>query len=167
MEALQFKLQPLLSEISLSFNSQGKNEIYLNNSFFAPKHSLFFGCSLVSQLNLHSLPSHSLSNEAQNQESIVCARTNRRRSGSQRTTKLLLEAVYFVASNLNILPEPLGLVIREFGGGNGGGLRFWKGFGWGDFDGRRRKREQNLRFLGLLMVCGLGVVVDFGERIRE
>uniref|UniRef100_A0A5B7BDG4 Transmembrane protein n=1 Tax=Davidia involucrata TaxID=16924 RepID=A0A5B7BDG4_DAVIN len=169
MLALQFKHQPLLSEIYLSFNSNGKNEISLNNSFFVTKPSLFFRSSHLSLPNLPSLSSSSLSNQTQTQtqtqKSIICARNNRRRSGSQRTRKFILETVDFVASNLHILPEPLGLVIREFGGGNGGGLRFWKGFGWGGFDGRRRKRNINLGLLGLLMVCGLGLYLILGKEL--
>ncbi|KAJ6974515.1 hypothetical protein NC653_030574 [Populus alba x Populus x berolinensis] len=58
-----------------------------------------------------------------------------------------------MASNLNTLPEPLGLVIEEFaaagGGGGGGNLGFWKGFGGGRFDWVGKKREDEFRVFRL------------------
>ncbi|THF98738.1 hypothetical protein TEA_017810 [Camellia sinensis var. sinensis] len=62
-----------------------------------------------------------------------------------------------MASHLNILPQPLALAIREFGGGNGGGDGFWKAFGWGGFDGWRRKRQKKLGLFGFVIACGLSV----------
>ncbi|KAG6751636.1 hypothetical protein POTOM_043833 [Populus tomentosa] len=76
-----------------------------------------------------------------------------------------------MASNLNTLPEPLGLVIEEFaaagGGGGGGNLGFWKGFGGGRFDGWGRKGKMNSGFLGFLVVSGLGLILFlFGGELK-
>lgn len=67
-----------------------------------------------------------------------------------------------MASNLNTLPEPLGLVIEEFAaaGGGGGNLGFWKGL-WG------RKGKMNSGFLGFLVVSGLGLILFlFGGELK-
>ena len=84
----------------------------------------------------------------------------------------MLNLMGLIASNLKILPEPLGLVLEEFGGGDGsggrgggGGLGFWKGFGWGGFDGWKRKRKRKLWLYGFLMICGLGFL--FGREIES
>ncbi|KAJ6876845.1 hypothetical protein NC651_029760 [Populus alba x Populus x berolinensis] len=74
-----------------------------------------------------------------------------------------------MASNLNTLPEPLGLVIEEFAaaGGGGGNLGFWKGFGGGRFDGWGRKGKMNSGFLGFLVVSGLGLTLFlFGGELK-
>lgn len=51
------------------------------------------------------------------------------------------------------------MAIAEFAGGGGGGSGFFpRGFGPGGFDGRRRRKGRNkLGFLGVLMVCGIGM----------
>ncbi|XP_034706032.1 uncharacterized protein LOC117929744 [Vitis riparia] len=104
------------------------------------------------------------SNQTQTFEPIVCARRNRRRSGSSLSTKFILESMWVIASNLKILPEPLNLVVSELcaGNGNGGGLGFRKGFGGGGggFDGwRGRKRRLGLTLFGLIMVFGFAVLI--------
>ena len=103
------------------------------------------------------------SNQIPANNSIVCARRNRRRSGSQSSTKFILESMWVIASNLKILPEPLNIIVSELcaGNGNGGGLGFRKGFGGGGgFDGwRRRKKRLGLTIFGLVMVCGFAVLM--------
>ncbi|KAM6577734.1 hypothetical protein CsatB_029571 [Cannabis sativa] len=110
--------------------------------------------------------SHSLRNQIQN---FFCARKRRRKIGSQKTTRFMLNLLAVIASNLKILPEPLDLVLEEFAGGNGsgggGGLGFWRGFGWEGFDGRRKKRKRKLWLYGFLLICGLGFV--FGREIES
>ncbi|XP_021898941.1 uncharacterized protein LOC110815447 [Carica papaya] len=88
---------------------------------------------------------------------ITCARKNRTRSGSRRSREIILELVSFLVSNSKILPRPLDLVLSEFGGGDGGGLGFLKGFGGGGgFDGWRRKRKK--RMLGIWVSFGLCIL---------
>ncbi|KAL0013478.1 hypothetical protein SO802_000547 [Lithocarpus litseifolius] len=114
-----------------------------------------------------------LSHQTQMQNSIfqtpvICARRSKRRNGSQRSTRFILQLITTMASKLKILPQPLDLVIAEIGGGdgNGGGFWFWKVFGGGGFDGwrRRRKRNRNLLILGFLAICGLGFL--FGKELQ-
>nr|XP_016466464.1 PREDICTED: uncharacterized protein LOC107789203 [Nicotiana tabacum] len=87
------------------------------------------------------------------QKPIASMRKHKRQSGFVRSTKIMLESAYFIASKLNILPEPLDSIIREFGGGNGGGFRFWSGHG---FDGWRRRKKINWGFWVFLVICGVG-----------
>ncbi|GFP88044.1 hypothetical protein PHJA_000948100, partial [Phtheirospermum japonicum] len=59
-----------------------------------------------------------------------------------------------------VCTEPLGLMLREFGAGNGnrGGNGFWNGFGfgWNGFDGwKRRRRSAKLGMVGILAICGV------------
>lgn len=75
-----------------------------------------------------------------------------------------------MASNLNTLPEPMGLVIEEFAAAvaaGGGNLGFWKGLGGGRFDGWGRKGKMNSGFLGFLVVSGLGLILFlFGGELK-
>ncbi|GLT56252.1 hypothetical protein SLA2020_293090 [Shorea laevis] len=96
--------------------------------------------------------------KTQIQKPIICARKNRRRFGSQRWRKLILDLISIAALNLKILPPPLDLVIGELSGGDGGGQRFWRSIGREVFGGsrKRRKRNKNLGFwvsLGFLILC--------------
>ncbi|VFQ88711.1 unnamed protein product [Cuscuta campestris] len=89
--------------------------------------------------------------------SIVSASNRKRRSiGSSRSTKILLESAYLVASWLKILPEPLDLLIREFCGGDGGRGFFSRGRGGGDGSGGKRKWDWIV--LGVLVVIGFAVL---------
>ncbi|KAK3033147.1 hypothetical protein RJ639_036331 [Escallonia herrerae] len=110
-----------------------------------------------------------LSIQTQIRKSILCAKNGSRRFGFPRSRKSqsILDLAYAIASNLNVIPEPLDSMIREFTGGNGGGggLGFWKGFGWGGFDGRRR-RKWKLGFLGFVVVCGLGMWFILGKELE-
>ncbi|XP_059652505.1 uncharacterized protein LOC132299730 [Cornus florida] len=166
-KTLQFKPQLLISEASVFFDSNSKIEISTDNCFSVTRSPLVFRPSNLLFPNQFSSHLLSLSNQSHTQNQIICARSSKRRFGSQRSRKFILELVGFVASNLNILPEPLGLVIREFGGGNGGGLGFPKGFGGGGFDGWRGKRKKNLGFLGFLMVFGLGLWLLLGKEMDK
>lgn len=155
--ALQFKCQ----SASLLTNSNGELKISLTNTVHLKKRFSFFKPSNLSL-------SHSISSQAQIQNSIICARRiKKRRFGSDKSVKFILQSVYFIASKLNILPEPLNLLIREFGGGNGGGngggLGFTKDFGWGGFDGRRRNRK--LGVLGFVIVSSLSLWLLLGKEL--
>lgn len=103
--------------------------------------------------------------------SIVCARNKKRQYGSARSTKFMIESAYQIASKLKILPEPLDYLIKEFGvvGGNGGGGfgTFWKGSGWGGFDGwgRKRRKKRILESLGILVILGLGFWLILGKNL--
>ncbi|KAL7003048.1 hypothetical protein U1Q18_004206 [Sarracenia purpurea var. burkii] len=163
--SLRLESNFVLSEASLPLNSNGKMDIPLYNSFSLINPSSFFAPSNLFILNRHSLLSFSLWNQTQIQNSIKYRRNNRRRIGYQRSRKLILQSIYFVASNLNILPEPLALAIRQFGGGNGGGFGFWKGFGGEGFDGWRGKRKNKLGFFGFVMACGLGMWLIRGKEL--
>lgn len=95
---------------------------------------------------------------------ITCARNGSKGFfGSQRSRKTLVKLALFAASNLHyVLPEPLNSVMREFGGGDGGGGwsggGSWKGFGWGGFDGRKRRvnKKSGFWFWGFTAFCCLG-----------
>ncbi|GMY35576.1 hypothetical protein FCV25MIE_30818 [Fagus crenata] len=106
------------------------------------------------------------------QTPVICARRNKRRNGSQRSTRFMLQLITIMASKF-ILPHPLDLVIGEIGGGDGnggGGVWFWKVFGGGGFDGwRRRKRKINRKLLifGFLVICGLGLCLWFGKELES
>ncbi|GFQ08280.1 hypothetical protein PHJA_002972000, partial [Phtheirospermum japonicum] len=72
----------------------------------------------------------------------------------------MFETACIIASKLGFVPEPLGLMLREFGAGNGnrGGNGFWNGFGfgWNGFDGwKRRRRSAKLGMVGILAICGV------------
>ncbi|XP_010278177.1 PREDICTED: uncharacterized protein LOC104612456 [Nelumbo nucifera] len=103
--------------------------------------------------------------------SIVAARRNRRRTASrwQRSSRVALQCVSLIASNLKMIPEPLDFIIREgFGGGNGGGLGFLKGLGGGGFDGWGRRRSRwHSRFglLGLLGACALVLLLVLAKEL--
>ncbi|GAV63180.1 hypothetical protein CFOL_v3_06700 [Cephalotus follicularis] len=94
----------------------------------------------------------SLSHNTHVQKQLTCAKRNKRQSGSQRLTRLILQSIPIIASKLKILPQPFDLIVGEFGGGVGGGVGFLKGFGGGGFDGWRRRVKKSI---GFLMVCGL------------
>ncbi|MFS8027516.1 hypothetical protein Hanom_Chr16g01499581 [Helianthus anomalus] len=76
--------------------------------------------------------------------------------------KTLIQLARFASSNFHhVLPEPFNSVIRELGGGSGGGSGSnWKGFGWGGFDGGGRKKRVNKKsqfwLLGFAVACCLG-----------
>lgn len=86
---------------------------------------------------------------------ILCAANRRKRFGIAKSGKIMVQSAYIIASRLGILPEPLESLLREFGGGNGGRNGFWKGFGWGGFDGGKRRRRIKLGIVGILVICGI------------
>ncbi|MCD9645179.1 hypothetical protein HAX54_033901 [Datura stramonium] len=94
-----------------------------------------------------------------------------RQSGSVRSTKLMLESAYFIASKLKILPEPLDAILREFGGGNGGGggFSFGSGHGWGGFDGWRGRRRKKINWgfwVVFFAILGVGLWLILWKRLE-
>ncbi|XP_057497181.1 uncharacterized protein LOC130781842 [Actinidia eriantha] len=164
-KTLYFKSQFVLSEASIAFNSNAKMFIPLYTRFSLIKPSFSITPSNLSLLTHNPSLPLSLWNQTQIRNPITCVRSSRRRIGYQRSRKLVFEIVSFVASNLNMVPEPLALAIREFGGGDGGGHGFWKGFGGGGFDGWGRKRKSKLGFFVFLFFCGLGMWLVLGKQI--
>ncbi|KAL2481871.1 Uncharacterized protein Adt_34837 [Abeliophyllum distichum] len=143
----QFISQLLISDPTFLFNSNG-NMIPLSLSLQHPLFSPYccYKC-------------HSQKTRIQN--TILCSRNKRRRYGSERSTKLVLESACIIASNIGLLPEPLELLLRELGGGNrggnGGGFGSWNGFGWGVFNGSKKRRKSKLGILGILVILGVGL----------
>ncbi|KAF8105485.1 hypothetical protein N665_0157s0069 [Sinapis alba] len=97
----------------------------------------------------------SIPHRTQVQSLVLCARRRRKkRVGNGRIARLLFKSLSLLSTNLQILPQPLDLVIADLGGvdgggrGGGGGRGFWRG--WGRFDGWRRKRN---RVPILICVC--------------
>ncbi|ESQ32253.1 hypothetical protein EUTSA_v10005402mg [Eutrema salsugineum] len=119
-----------------------------------------------------SVSLHSISHRTQFQSLVVCARKRKKRVGYQRIAGFLFKSLSLLSPNLQILPQPLDLVIADLGGvdggggGGGGGLRFWRG--WGRFDGWRRKRN---RVPILLFVCVILWICGFckisGKEIKS
>ncbi|KAK3200300.1 hypothetical protein Dsin_023715 [Dipteronia sinensis] len=108
----------------------------------------------------------SVSRRTRVQKPIICAKKNKRRSGFQRSGKFMLQLISVFASNLKVLPQPLDLVVAEFGGGDGGGLGFLKGFGGGGGFGRRgRGKNRNLCLLAFLM-CFVFLFSLFGRELK-
>ncbi|KAK6243102.1 hypothetical protein QUC31_009511 [Theobroma cacao] len=156
-KTLQFKPQFLHLENNLIFNPFLETTLSLQS----------FNCSSKSPI---FTPSGLFSHKTQIQKPIICARKSRRRYGSERSTKFVLELISILASNLKILPQPLDLVVESLVGADGGGLEFLNGFKGGSFTGwRRRTRRTNwkkiLGFLGFLGFCVLCLL--FGKELRS
>ncbi|KAG7552112.1 hypothetical protein ISN45_Aa06g027190 [Arabidopsis thaliana x Arabidopsis arenosa] len=106
------------------------------------------------RLSSISRVSVSISHRTQFQSLVLCAKKRKQRVGYRRITRFLFNAMSLLSPNLQILPQPLDLVIADLGGVDGGGgrggggLGFWRG--WGRFDGWRRKRN---RVPILVFVC--------------
>ncbi|EXB23272.1 hypothetical protein L484_001969 [Morus notabilis] len=123
LKTLIFKAPILLSYNSRRFNTIAERTVSLQISPF-PRKSPDFGSFLSNAPQIHL------------QNPIICARKRRKRINSDKSTRFLINLISVVASSLKILPQPLDLVLEEIGGGDGtagggGGLGFWKGFGWG------------------------------------
>ncbi|CAN7101641.1 unnamed protein product [Brassica rapa subsp. narinosa] len=106
--------------------------------------------SSISPLSV-SLPS--IPHRTQFQSLVLCARRRKKRGGHGRIARLMFKSLSLLSTNLQILPQPLDLVIADLGGGGGGGgggdgRGLWRG--WGRFDGWRRKRN---RVPILILVC--------------
>ncbi|XP_027162349.1 uncharacterized protein LOC113762914 [Coffea eugenioides] len=138
--------------------------------FVPSSHFLLDQYTFVSHSPCHC---RSFSQETRIQKSIICARNKKRQHLSARSRKLVIESAYLIASRLKILPEPLDYLIREFGigGANGGGgfRAFWKGSGWGGFDGwgrgRGRRKKRSLEFLAILVISGIGFWLVLGKQL--
>ncbi|CAH8353277.1 unnamed protein product [Eruca vesicaria subsp. sativa] len=108
--------------------------------------------SSISRVSL-SLPS--IPHRTQFQSLVLYARRRKKRvTGHGRTARFLFKSLSLLSPHLQILPQPLDLVIADLGGldggggGGGGGRGFWRG--WGRFDGWRKKRN---RVPILICVC--------------
>ncbi|OWM85375.1 uncharacterized protein LOC116209986 [Punica granatum] len=108
--------------------------------------------------------SHIVLNKAQSTKPVIFSGKRKRRNGSQRLVKFVLESIPVVASSLKILPQPLDVIVGELiggGDGNRGGWGFRRSFGSdGWFDGwRRRGTTRKLGFWWVIPVFGLGLVL--------
>lgn len=101
-------------------------------------------------------------NKAQNQCPTSFSMKKRRRNGSQRLVRFVLESIPIVASRLKILPPPLDVMLEELcgGDGNSGGWGITRRSGDSWFDGwRRRGTRRTSRFWWVLLIFGLGLVL--------
>lgn len=100
---------------------------------------------------------HKFKSKTHFQNPIFFAKWGKKRSGSQRSRKRIINSIAHIASTLKILPEPFDTLVREFwvlGGGNGGKFGFKNGFGGGGGGGGggRNHRGQKLGFWVLLLI---------------
>ncbi|KAL0738709.1 hypothetical protein Bca4012_014919 [Brassica carinata] len=108
----------------------------------------------LSSISPFSVSLLSISHRTQFQSLVLCARRRKKRAGQGISARFLFKSLSLLSTNLQILPQPLDLVIADLGGidggrgGGGGGIGFWRG--WGRFDGWRRKRN---RVPILILVC--------------
>ncbi|KAL1198044.1 hypothetical protein V5N11_018327 [Cardamine amara subsp. amara] len=102
------------------------------------------------RLSSISRVSVSTSHRTQFQSLVICAKRKKKRVEYRRISRFLFNSLSLLSPNLQILQQPLDLVITELGGvdGGGGGLGFWRG--WGGFDGWRKKSN---RVPILVFVC--------------
>ncbi|XP_060211544.1 uncharacterized protein LOC132638792 [Lycium barbarum] len=148
MQTTQVKYIPLIS-----------NSIRKTNNF--PSTNLAFCKNAIVSSNYSHLQ----------KQPIISAWKKKRQSGSIRSTKIMLQSAYFIASKFKILPEPLDSILREFGGGNsgnGGGFGFGSGHDWGGFDGFRRKRRKKINwvFFGVIFaILGVGLWLILMKRL--
>ncbi|KAK2640479.1 hypothetical protein Ddye_028274 [Dipteronia dyeriana] len=109
----------------------------------------------------------SVSRRTHVQKPIICAKKNKRRSGFQRSGKYMLQLMSVFASNLKFLPQPLDLIVTEFGGGDGGGLGFLKGFGGGGGGFGRQGRGKNRNLWLLVFLSCFGFLFSlFGRELK-
>jgi hypothetical protein len=164
-ETFYSKTQTHLShKFFLSYPIAEMNTSLSNTTIFAPKLS-FIRSSLF--LLHRTQIQNPIICARKAQQPVICARKRRRRNGSQRLTRYALELISIMASKINILPQPLDLVIGEIGcgDGNGAGVWLWKVFGGGGFDGWRRKGKIKMLLLGFLLIFGLGLL--FGKELER
>ncbi|XVF57421.1 hypothetical protein PTKIN_Ptkin06aG0204000 [Pterospermum kingtungense] len=112
---LQFKSQFLHFQNNVDINPFLESTFSLQSFSFSSKSPIF-------------TTSPWLSRKTQIPKPTICARKSKRRYGSERSTKLVLELVSILASNLKILPQPLDLVVQNLVAGDGEGLGFLNGF---------------------------------------
>ncbi|KAJ0079777.1 hypothetical protein Patl1_22694 [Pistacia atlantica] len=75
----------------------------------------------------------------------------------------MVQLISILASNLNIIPQPLDIVIEEFIGGDGGGQWFLKGLRGGGFGWGRKRKTGNLGVLVILAFLGFLYLLCGGE----
>ncbi|GFQ07169.1 hypothetical protein PHJA_002861000 [Phtheirospermum japonicum] len=100
-------------------------------------------------------PVHHRNSQLRVQKLILCSSNRRNGYGIGKSGKLMFETACIIASKLGFVPEPLGLMLGEFGADNRGGNGFWNGFGWNGFDGWKRRRSAKLGMVGILAICGV------------
>ncbi|CAH9073653.1 unnamed protein product [Cuscuta epithymum] len=115
-------------------------------------------CSVSSLSHTLRCRTAKLSSQINVRRRIASVLKRKKKSGSSRSTKILLQSAYLVASNLKIFPEPFDSLIREFIGGNGGGGVFLKGYG-GEGSGGRRSGKRNwiVIVMGIIVIVGLAL----------
>ncbi|KAK8633251.1 hypothetical protein V6N13_014099 [Hibiscus sabdariffa] len=126
---IRFKSQFLHSETTMFLNPVLKSTISLHNFNNSSKSHIFTAAPLLSR-------------ETQIQKPVICARKSRR-YGSKRSADSALELISILASNLNVLPQPLDLVLQHLVAADGG-LRFLNGFNGVRFYPWKRRRDQGL-----------------------
>ncbi|CAL1399979.1 unnamed protein product [Linum trigynum] len=104
---------------------------------------------------------------------VICARKAKKGSGHHRVAETLPKLAFSIASKLNLLPEPLGLILAELStsgdGGGKGGSGSWMGFGGsgGSGWGRRRGKRSSLVLLGLFLVSGVAIVLFSSGKVDK
>ncbi|XP_031255405.1 uncharacterized protein LOC116113393 [Pistacia vera] len=149
---LDLKSQFVLSKHFLLMNPVVETNILLRNTNFAPKFPSFHS-SVTFSRQIHLL------------KPITFAKKSKRRRGFQRSRKFMVQLISILASNLNIIPQPLDIVIEEFIGGDGGGLWFLKGLRGGGFGWGRKRKTGNLGVLVILAFLGF-LYLFFGGELK-
>ncbi|XP_044482324.1 uncharacterized protein LOC123208822 [Mangifera indica] len=149
-KSLDFKSQFVLSKHFFVLNPVVETHIFFPKSNSAIRFPSFHSSVAFSRQN-HLL------------KPITFAKRNKRRSRFQRSGKIMLQLISILVSNLNIIPQPLDIVIEEFSGGDGGGLGLLKGLGGGGFGWGRKRKTGNLGFLVILGLWGFLFLFYGGE----
>ncbi|XWS58217.1 hypothetical protein CRYUN_Cryun08bG0015700 [Craigia yunnanensis] len=157
-KTLQFKSQIIHFKNNIFLNPFLETTISLQSFNFSSKSPIFTTSPLLSR-------------KTQIQKPIICVRKSKRRYGSERSTKFVLELISILVSNLKILPQPFDLVVQNLVGGGGGRLGFLNGFKGGGFNGWRRpttKRRNGKKILGFLAFLGSCILcLLFGNELRS
>ncbi|XP_051144140.1 uncharacterized protein LOC127260451 [Andrographis paniculata] len=89
---------------------------------------------------------------------IVCVAKKRNRNEVGRSAKLIIGSACIIASKLRLFPEPVELILREFGGGNGGRNGIWNRFGGGGYGSNGgNSRRMKFKILGILVISVVAV----------
>ncbi|KAK8493174.1 hypothetical protein V6N12_018627 [Hibiscus sabdariffa] len=153
--------------------------IRFKSQFLHPGTTVFLNPVLKSTISLHNFNNSSkspiftaaplLSRKTQIQKPVVCARKSRRYD-SRRSADSALELISILASNLNVLPQPLDLVLQHLVAADGG-LRFLNGFNWVRFypwKRRRVRKSSGDKILGFVVILGSCIAcLLLGKELRS